>query len=169
MLSCIMNCFYSGLNPLIYTISAVILLGTLAIVVITTCWIRARRSFNTSTARPSSTPQDYLDYINDDEFTPLTSSEFVASLQERPPSYLESERMEQTMDSDERDNDSTVINTASLVLQLPRPPNILPEQTMRFEQNVTAGNLVNSDKTEHESGTLNNHTDAIPSVSNSVP
>ena len=42
----------------------------------------------------TTNPQDYLDYINDNEFTPLTTSEFVASLQERPPTYNESEEIE---------------------------------------------------------------------------
>ena len=42
----------------------------------------------------SANPQDYLDYISDNEFTPLTTSEFVASLQERPPTYNESEEIE---------------------------------------------------------------------------
>lgn len=122
----------------------------MAIVAIITCWIRARRSFSTSNARPSSTPQDYLDYINDDEFTPLTSSEFVASLQERPPSYHESERMEQTVDSDERGSDcedSTAINTASLVLQLPRP-NRSAERRIRFEQDMIPADHEQSNETE---------------------
>ena len=42
----------------------------------------------------NTNPQDYLDYINDNEFTPLTTSEFVASLEERPPTYNESEEIE---------------------------------------------------------------------------
>ena len=45
--------------------------------------------------RPNNTPQDYLDYISDNEFTPLTTSEFLASLQERPPTYNQSEEMTQ--------------------------------------------------------------------------
>ena len=97
-----------GLNPLIYTISAVILLGTLAIVAIITCWIRARRSFNSRSLRSNNTPQDYLDYISDNEFTPMTTSEFLASLQERPPTYNESEqiqsRITQEGDGERSDN-----------------------------------------------------------------
>ena len=84
----------TGLNPLIYTISSVILLGTLAIVSIITCWIRARRSFQYRQFRPDSTPQDYLDYISENEFTPLTTSEFLASLEQRPPTYNQSEELE---------------------------------------------------------------------------
>ena len=148
---------YSGLNPLIYTISAVILLGTFAIVVIITCWIRARRSFNTSTARPNGTAQDYLDYINDEEFTPLTSSEFIASLQERPPSYQESERMEQNTDSEERESVSTGINVASLVLQLARSPRTRAEPRVRLEPDTTARALEKSGETAHASGGLNSH------------
>ena len=112
--------FYSphvGLNPLIYTISAVILLGTLAIVAIITCWIRARRSFNNRIFRPNTTPQDYFDYINDNEFTPLTSSEFAASLQERPPTYVESERIEQSGEANERSNADH-----SMISPIPPPP-----------------------------------------------
>lgn len=97
-----------GLNPLIYTISAVILLGTLAIVAIITCWIRARRSFNNRIFRPNTTPQDYFDYINDNEFTPLTSSEFAASLQERPPTYVESEQIEQNVGTDNSSNTDNI-------------------------------------------------------------
>ena len=74
-----------------------VLLGTLAIVAIITCWIRARRSYNRRMFQSSANPQDYLDYISDNEFTPLTTSEFVASLQERPPTYHESEEIEGQM------------------------------------------------------------------------
>ena len=118
-------CFHcAGLNPLIYTISAVILLGTLAIVAIITCWIRARRSFNNRMFRSNTTPQDYFDYINDNEFTPLTSSEFAASLQERPPTYIESERIEQN-----DGNESS--NVESRVAPVPPPPqpHLLPSLT----------------------------------------
>ena len=94
MSTCTCTCIHAGLNPLIYTISAVILLGTLAIVAIITCWIRARRSYNRRMFQANTDPQDYLDYISDNEFTPLTTSEFVASLQERPPTYHESEEIE---------------------------------------------------------------------------
>lgn len=93
----------TGLNPLIYTISAVVLLGTLAIVAIVTCWIRARRSYNRRMFQSTTNPQDYLDYISDNEFTPLTTSEFVASLQERPPTYHESEEIEEQMKSEDDD------------------------------------------------------------------
>ena len=110
-------CTHTGLNPLIYTISAVILLGTLAIVAIVTCWIRARRSFNNRIFRPNTTAQDYFDYINDNEFTPLTSSEFAASLQERPPTYIESERIEQDSGSAQGSG-----NNGTRISPIPPPP-----------------------------------------------
>ena len=47
--------------------------------------------------RSNSAPQDYLDYISDNEFTPMTSSEFLASLQQRPPNYDESAELESQM------------------------------------------------------------------------
>ncbi len=84
----------AGLNPLIYTICAVVLLGSLAIVAIITCWIRARRSFNNRSLRSAETAQDYFDHLTDSEFTPLTSEEFQASLQHRPPTYCQSEAIE---------------------------------------------------------------------------
>lgn len=102
VLSHLFSGFILGLKPLIYTVASVILLGTLAIVAIITCWIRARRSFHNRIIRPNNTPQDYLDYISDNEFTPLTTSEFMASLQERPPTYNQSEEM--TQQSDEAGN-----------------------------------------------------------------
>lgn len=80
---------------------------------IVTCWIRARRSFNNRIFRPNTTPQDYFDYINDSEFTPLTSSEFAASLQERPPTYIESERIEQTGES---------TDAGDMISPIPPPP-----------------------------------------------
>lgn len=119
-----------GLNPLIYTISAVILLGTLAIVAIITCWIRARRSFNNRIFRPNTTPQDYFDYINDNEFTPLTSSEFAASLQERPPTYVESERIEQSGGTSESSNS----NAISPIPQPPQPQSLPSLTRLRVVQ-----------------------------------
>lgn len=80
---------------------------------IITCWIRARRSFNNRIFRPNTTSQDYFDYINDNEFTPLTSSEFAASLQERPPTYIESERIEQTGEGNSAGN---------MISPIPPPP-----------------------------------------------
>ena len=119
----------SGLNPLIYTISAVILLGTLAIVAIITCWIRARRSFNSRSLRSNNTPQDYLDYISDNEFTPMTTSEFLASLQERPPTYNESEQIQSRMTETEGDRGESSDD---------RPPN--SEQRQGRETGGNGGN-----------------------------
>ncbi|MCG8623713.1 MAG: hypothetical protein MJE68_17180, partial [Proteobacteria bacterium] len=77
---------YTGFNPLIYIISvaAVVVLGTLVIIAIVTCWIRARRSYNRRMFQSSANPQDHLNYIIDNEYTPLTTSEF---LQERSPTF----------------------------------------------------------------------------------
>ena len=97
-----------------------ILLGTLAIVAIITCWIRARKSFHNRQLRPDSSPQDYLDYISDNEFTPLTTSEFLASLEQRPPTYNQSEEME----SEGRQN--SVANASE------EPPSRNPSQPRRL-------------------------------------
>lgn len=67
--------------------------------------------------RSNTTPQDYFDYINDNEFTPLTSSEFAASLQERPPTYIESERIEQSESEGNRDS-----NVETVIPRVPPPP-----------------------------------------------
>ncbi len=132
-----------GLNPLIYTISAVILLGTLAIVAIVTCWIRARRSFNNRIFRPNTTAQDYFDYINDNEFTPLTSSEFAASLQERPPTYLESERIEQDSGTAEGSSNE---NRVSPIPPPPQPHSLPSLSRLRVVQleNISSGIRQNS-------------------------
>ena len=52
-----------------------------------------RRSYNRRHYQLSNNPQDYLNYISDNDLTPLASSELAASLEERPPSYGESEEM----------------------------------------------------------------------------
>lgn len=122
-------CIIAGLNPLIYTISAVILLGTLAIIAIVTCWIRARRSFNNRIFRPNTTSQDYFDYISDNEFTPLTSSEFAASLQERPPTYVESERIEQS-----GNESGSADNMISPIPPPPQPQNLPSLTRLRVVQ-----------------------------------
>ena len=124
-----------------------ILLGTLAIVAIITCWIRARRSFNNRIFRPNTTPQDYFDYINDNEFTPLTSSEFAASLQERPPTYVESEQIEQNVGTDSSSNTDNI--------PIPSPPQThsLPSLTrLRVVQLASMVGGVNT--SEEESRTI---------------
>ena len=128
-----------------YTISAVILLGTLAIVAIITCWIRARRSFNGSAVRGNNTPQDYLNYINDEEFTPLTQNEFMASLEERPPSYLESERLEHVAKDKKMDGQSSpTTSRATMTTNLPIATSHLvlrTDQTMS-SATITSGTTV---------------------------
>lgn len=85
------------LNPLIYTVVGVFLLGVLAIIIIITCWIRARRMFNSRMVnlRTTTSPFDYLDYINESNLTPITTTEFIISMQQqRPPTYNQSQELE---------------------------------------------------------------------------
>lgn len=104
--------FYAGLNPLIYAVSVLILLGSLALVILLTCWIRVRRSYNRQHYRLTNNPQDYLDYISDNDLTPLASSELAASFEERPPSYSESEEMNsKTVSSREGQNGGRIIES----------------------------------------------------------
>ena len=73
-------------------------LGILTIVAIITCWLRSRKNVNIrQPLLPRDSPLDYLDYIQEGQFTPLTTSEFLASLSERPPTYNESQDIEQQM------------------------------------------------------------------------
>ena len=133
----------TGLNPLIYTISAVILLGTLAIVAIITCWIRARRSFNNRSLRSAQTPQDYFDYLSDNEFTPLTSEEFQASLQERPPTYHQSEQLE--ADTNDDNNDQTTESVQTVTNSPPEDDSnrhSLPPEEAAIMENLIALNLI---------------------------
>ena len=90
-----------GLNPIIYTMIVAVLLGILALVAIITCWLRSRKNARMNTLLPRDSPQDYLDYIREGQFTPLTTSEFLASLHERPPTYNESQDIERRLKEDE--------------------------------------------------------------------
>ena len=56
------------------------------------------------TLLPQESPQDYLDYIREGQFTPLTTSEFIASLHERPPTYVESQDIQRSMSNEGGDN-----------------------------------------------------------------
>ena len=103
-----------GLNPLIYTTMAAILLVALTLISIVTCWLRSRKMSSQRTLLPQETPQDYLDYIREGQFTPLTTSEFLASLHERPPTYGESQDIQRRMDNGEDDDAPPV--------PPPRPP-----------------------------------------------
>jgi len=97
-----------GVNPLIYTVIAVFLLGTLAVVAIVTCWIRARRSFYRRNQLPQyTTPRDYFDGISDSDFTPITASQFYASLRDAPPTYHESEVIQASLRDEQPNNDSS--------------------------------------------------------------
>lgn len=153
-------CMYIGLNPLIYTISAVILLGTLAIVAIITCWIRARRSFSSRTLQPNTSSQDYFDYISDSEFTPLTTSEFAASLQERPPTYVESERIEQTSRNDEQENQVPQIHPA--IPPPPQPHSIPPLSVLRVVQLENISSVANGTNSRQQREGILLDTGIIP-------
>lgn len=96
------------MNPLIYTVIAVFLLGTLAVVAIVTCWIRARKTFYRRHRLPQfTTPRDYFDGISDSDFTPLTANQFYASLRDAPPTYHESEVIQASLREDEVNRDSS--------------------------------------------------------------
>lgn len=100
--------FVIGVNPLIYTVIAVFLLGTLAVVAIVTCWIRARKTFYRRHRLPQfTTPRDYFDGISDSDFTPLTANQFYASLRDAPPTYHESEVIEASLREDQTSRDPT--------------------------------------------------------------
>lgn len=95
-----------GVNPLIYTVIAVFLLGTLAVVAIVTCWIRARKTFYRRHRLPQfTTPRDYFDGISDSDFTPLTANQFYASLRDAPPTYHESEVIQANLREDQTNRD----------------------------------------------------------------
>jgi len=80
----------------------VFLLGTLAVVAIVTCWIRARKTFYRRNRLPQfTTPRDYFDGISDSDFTPLTANQFYASLRDAPPTYHESEVIEASLREDQ--------------------------------------------------------------------
>lgn len=132
----------------------------MAIVAIVTCWIRARRSFNNRIFRPDTTAQDYFDYINDNEFTPLTSSEFAASLQERPPTYLESERIEQDSETEGNSNGGNGNNESRLSPIPPPPqPHTLPSLTRLRVVQLENISLV-SDGNSSSCATLGRNDDA---------
>ena len=96
------------MNPLIYTVIAVFLLGTLAVVAIVTCWIRARKTFYRRHRLPQfTTPRDYFDGISDSDFTPLTANQFYASLRDAPPTYHESEVIQASLRDDQNNDDSS--------------------------------------------------------------
>ena len=102
----------TGFNPLIYTISvaAVVVLGTLAIVAIITCWIRARRSYNRRMFQSSGNPRDHLNYISDNDSTPLTTSEL---LQERSPTFHVGEENQGQMRPEGGDDDMETSNSSN--------------------------------------------------------
>ncbi len=99
---------------------------------IITCWIRARRSFNNRSLRSAQTAQDYFDHMSDSEFTPLTSAEFQASLQERPPTYIQSEQIESgeppPETTTEQPAESTLSREDAAIIENLIGLNLLPEE-----------------------------------------
>ena len=86
-----------------------VLLAVLTIVAIVTCFIRSRKAIHRRTLLPRDSPLDYLDFIQENEFTPMTTSEFLASLRERPPTYNESQDIERRIQEERvegEDNES---------------------------------------------------------------
>ena len=75
-----------------------------------------RRSYSRRHYRLTNNPQDYLDYISDNDLTPLASSELAASLEERPPSYRESEEMKNNSET-ESSRDSRVRQNGGRIIE----------------------------------------------------
>ena len=83
-------------------------MGVLTLVVsIIICCLRSRKNTRQHTLLPQESPQDYLDYIQKGQFTPLTTSEFIASLRERPPTYNEGQNMERQIQHENESTDAT--------------------------------------------------------------
>jgi hypothetical protein len=89
--------YFIGTNPLIYVSATAVLLGILTLIAIITCWLRSRKRIRQQPLFPRESPLDYLDYIREGQFTPMTSSDFLASLSERPPTYNESQEIERRL------------------------------------------------------------------------
>ena len=93
----------TGLNPLIYTLLAVTLLGTASVVAMISCWMRHRRIMQRR--REALFGTEYLDFMGEQDFTTVTTNQLLASLGEAPPTYQQSEVIEQRLrqadDSDE--------------------------------------------------------------------
>ena len=123
----------TGLNPLVYTVVSAFLLGILVLVSIITCWVRSRKNARYRALLPQETPQDYLDYIQQGQFTPLTTSEFVASLRERPPTYTESEVIQQRLGVDKDSSPP------------PLPPSLRASPIEEEDQREPLGNLDTSE------------------------
>ena len=133
-----------ALNILIYTVIAGVFLGVLMLVSIITCWVRSRKNNRLRSLLPQDAPQDYLDYIQQGQFTPLTTSELIASMRERPPTYNESEVIQRRM------NDTSHGDTPPPPLppRNPSPRGSSPEEEQRNEEVNQREPLGNLDTTE---------------------
>ena len=99
---------FLGLNPLIYTIAFALLLGVLTLVVfIIICWLRSRKNTRQHTLLPQESPQDSLDDIQEGQFTPLITNEFIASFREQSPTYNEDQITERQIQHENESTDDT--------------------------------------------------------------
>ena len=124
--------------------------------------------------RSNSAPQDYLDYISDSEFTPMTSSEFLASLQQRPPNYNESAELESQMrrsqgggngaeGSQEGTSAGETLSTFAARIQRRRRRNrrgLDPEREGEENQTQERSSTDSSHDTREQGATLATHADA---------
>ena len=135
---CVHSCYLlsAGINPLIYTVTAVALLGTASIVAMVSCCIRQRRAM--LRRREFLFGRDYLDFMNDRDFTQLTANQLAASLHEAPPTYQQSEEIERQLKDTEDDEDTP-------------PP--LPPRNMPRNSNTTEVEPIPSDHSEDENDT----------------
>lgn len=102
------------------------------------------------TLLPQESPQDYLDYIREGQFTPLTTSEFIASLHERPPTYGESQDIQRSMSNEDGDNNGR-----------PSPPARPPGPPVRPVRQETAENdqTLVPEASDHEESRDNDNED----------
>ena len=133
-----------ALNILIYTVIAGVFLGVLMLVSIITCWVRSRKNNRLRSLLPQDAPQDYLDYIQQGQFTPLTTSELIASMRERPPTYNESEVIQRRMNDTSHDDTPP----PPLPPRNPSPRGSSPEEEQRNEEVNQREPLGNLDTTE---------------------
>ena len=99
---------FLGFDPLIYTVASALLLGILTLIVsIIICWLRSHKNTRQHTLLSQENPQDYLDYIQKGQFTPLTTSESIASFREQPPTCNEGQNMERQIQHENESTDAT--------------------------------------------------------------
>lgn len=147
----ILSLFTAGLNPLIYTTVTALLLVVLTLIAIITCWLRSRKISSQRTLLPQESPQDYLDYIREGQFTPLTTSEFLASLNERPPTYFESQDMQRRQVEDgTTPSPPSPVRLRNLPTLRPPPPPPPPSNSVRrgSSQSTPSDDEENNDESD---------------------